>query len=255
MIDAITPEHIARPSEELMRSIVARQNLRYRLGGWQHSASQGKGRTGYATALPIGSHQDRHHPRVLCRPYGRNVACPPVRRCRGSSTVCSHPPPLAPRTTSCVPPAPAGKDRSRGVEPRRGDAVSRCGAWTKYKAAFSAAYGAGLRVSEVVALKVSDVDSKRMLLRIEQGKGRKDRFAMLSSQLLELLRDWCSSPCPLSRARAWPWKLERIRACSTDALPVPDSFYWSVWREPRSPRLRYKASISAPASRRFRHSD
>jgi integrase/recombinase XerD len=60
----------------------------------------------------------------------------------------------------------------------------------KYKAALSAAYGAGLRVSEVVALKVSDVDSKRMLLRIEQGKGRKDRFAMLSPLLLELLRDW-----------------------------------------------------------------
>src|SRR5260370_1447525 len=50
----------------------------------------------------------------------------------------------------------------------------------KYKAALSAAYGAGLRVSEVVALKVSDIDSERMLLRIEQGKGRKDRFAMLS---------------------------------------------------------------------------
>lgn len=60
----------------------------------------------------------------------------------------------------------------------------------KYKAALSAAYGGGLRVSEVVALKVSDVDSKRMLLKIEQGKGRKDRFAMLSPQLLELLRDW-----------------------------------------------------------------
>jgi integrase/recombinase XerD len=60
----------------------------------------------------------------------------------------------------------------------------------KYKAALSAAYGAGLRVSEVVALKVSDIDSKRMLLRIEQGKGRKDRFAMLSPLLLELLRDW-----------------------------------------------------------------
>ena len=60
----------------------------------------------------------------------------------------------------------------------------------KYKAAFATAYGAGLRVSEVVALKVGDVDSKRMLLRIEQGKGRKDRHAMLSPQLLELLRDW-----------------------------------------------------------------
>src|SRR6202035_2784982 len=50
----------------------------------------------------------------------------------------------------------------------------------KYKAAFAAAYGAGLRVSEVVALKVGDIDSERMLLRVEQGKGRKDRDAMLS---------------------------------------------------------------------------
>src|SRR6266568_3361338 len=60
----------------------------------------------------------------------------------------------------------------------------------KDKAAFSVAYGAGLRVSEVATLKVSDIDSKRMLLRVEQGKGRKDRYAMLSPQLLELLRDW-----------------------------------------------------------------
>src|SRR6202007_897291 len=60
----------------------------------------------------------------------------------------------------------------------------------KYKAALSAAYGAGLRVSEVVALKVSDIDSERMLLRIEQGRGRSDLFAILSPRLLELLRDW-----------------------------------------------------------------
>jgi site-specific recombinase XerD len=60
----------------------------------------------------------------------------------------------------------------------------------KYKAAFATAYGAGLRVSEVVMLKVGDIDPKRMLLRVEQGKGRKDRDAMLSPQLLELLRDW-----------------------------------------------------------------
>src|SRR6185312_12215104 len=60
----------------------------------------------------------------------------------------------------------------------------------KYKAALSVAYGAGLRVSEVVALKVSDIDSERMMLRIERGKGRKDRHAMLSPVLLALLRDW-----------------------------------------------------------------
>jgi integrase/recombinase XerD len=60
----------------------------------------------------------------------------------------------------------------------------------KYQAALAAAYGAGLRIAEVANLKVSDVDSKRMLLRIEQGKGRRDRFAKLSERLLELLRDW-----------------------------------------------------------------
>ena len=60
----------------------------------------------------------------------------------------------------------------------------------KYKAALSVAYGAGLRAMEVVALKVCDIDCKRMMLRVEQGKGRKDRFAMLSPRLLELLRDW-----------------------------------------------------------------
>lgn len=60
----------------------------------------------------------------------------------------------------------------------------------KSKAALSVAYGAGLRAMEIVALKVTDIDSQRMLLRVEMGKGRKDRFAMLSPQLLELLRDW-----------------------------------------------------------------
>jgi site-specific recombinase XerD len=69
----------------------------------------------------------------------------------------------------------------------------------KYKAALGAAYGAGLRVSEVASLKVSDIDSKRMLLRIEQGKGRKDRYAMLSPVLLELLRDWWR----IARPTAW----------------------------------------------------
>jgi site-specific recombinase XerD len=58
----------------------------------------------------------------------------------------------------------------------------------KYKAALSIAYGAGLRGGEVVMLRVGDIDSKRMLIRVEMGKGRKDRHAMLSPQLLELLR-------------------------------------------------------------------
>ena len=60
----------------------------------------------------------------------------------------------------------------------------------KYKAALGTAYGAGLRVSEVAALKIGDIDSTRMLIRVEQGKGRVDRYAMLSPHLLELLRNW-----------------------------------------------------------------
>jgi integrase/recombinase XerD len=60
----------------------------------------------------------------------------------------------------------------------------------RYRMALMTAYGAGLRVSEVVALKVSDIDSKRMLIRIELGKGMKDRYAMLSPRLLEGLRLW-----------------------------------------------------------------
>jgi len=60
----------------------------------------------------------------------------------------------------------------------------------KHRAALSVAYGAGLRASEVAALKVSDVDGQRMTLRVEQGKGRKDRYALLSPVLLETLRTW-----------------------------------------------------------------
>jgi len=60
----------------------------------------------------------------------------------------------------------------------------------KSQAALSVAYGAGLRAGEVVALKVTDIDSERMTLRVEQGKGRKDRYAMLSPVLLERLRAW-----------------------------------------------------------------
>jgi site-specific recombinase XerD len=56
------------------------------------------------------------------------------------------------------------------------------------RAALMACYGAGLRVSEAVALKVSDIDSQRQLLRVEQGKGQKDRYAMLSPRLLDVLR-------------------------------------------------------------------
>ncbi len=67
------------------------------------------------------------------------------------------------------------------------------------KAALSVAHGAGLRVSEIVALKVSDIDSQRMTLRVEQGKGQRDRYVMLSPQLHELLREWWRA----ARPQAW----------------------------------------------------
>ena len=66
----------------------------------------------------------------------------------------------------------------------------------RYKTALSVAYGAGLRVSEVANLKVSDIDSQRMTLRVEQGKGQRDRYVMLSPQLLELLREWWRAARP-----------------------------------------------------------
>jgi len=65
-----------------------------------------------------------------------------------------------------------------------------CATHPKFKAALAVAYGSGLRVSEVVSLKVSDIDSERMLLRVEQGKGSRDRYALSSPALVEHLRDW-----------------------------------------------------------------
>lgn len=68
----------------------------------------------------------------------------------------------------------------------------------KYRAALMMCYGAGLRVSEAVAVKIADIDSRRMLIRVEQGKGRKDRYAMLSPRLLEVLRVYWRAARPQS---------------------------------------------------------
>lgn len=69
----------------------------------------------------------------------------------------------------------------------------------RYRAALMIAYGAGLRVSEVVNLQLGDIDAKRMLLRVRQGKGKKDRYAMLSQRLLVMLRCWWRSQHPAGR--------------------------------------------------------
>lgn len=60
----------------------------------------------------------------------------------------------------------------------------------QHQVAFSVAYGAGLRSSEVASLKVSDIDSERMMLRIQEGKGGRERYAMLAPVMLERLRTW-----------------------------------------------------------------
>jgi site-specific recombinase XerD len=93
----------------------------------------------------------------------------------------------------------------------------------KYKAALSVAYGAGLRASEVVSLKIGDLDSERMLIRVEQGKGRKDRYVMLSPHLLELLRAWWKAARPQGwlfpgRDRVQPMTTRQLnRACHAAA--------------------------------------
>ncbi|MFL5266665.1 MAG: tyrosine-type recombinase/integrase [Stellaceae bacterium] len=76
----------------------------------------------------------------------------------------------------------------------------------KHKAVLSLTYATGLRSSEVVSLKLTDIDSDRMVIRVEQGKGKKDRYVILSPHLLELLRDWWR----LARKKGWmhpgqPW--------------------------------------------------
>jgi len=72
----------------------------------------------------------------------------------------------------------------------------------KHQVALSVAYGAGLRASEVISLRVSDVDSERMTLRIVRGKGQKDRYAMLSPLMLERIRTWWR--VANSQGKMWP---------------------------------------------------
>lgn len=67
---------------------------------------------------------------------------------------------------------------------------------TKHRAILMTAYAAGLRVSEATHLKVTDIDSQRMMLRVDQGKGRKDRYVMLSPRLLDVLRIYWKASRP-----------------------------------------------------------
>jgi integrase/recombinase XerD len=86
----------------------------------------------------------------------------------------------------------------------------------KWRTALSVAYGAGLRASEVVGLKIGDIDSGRMRIRVEQGKGRRDRDALLSPHLLAALRNWWR----VARPPVWlfPNRLTAFNAVSPRSL-------------------------------------
>ncbi len=76
------------------------------------------------------------------------------------------------------------------------DALFRSVTNIKHRAILMTTYSAGLRVSEVVSLRVSDLDSQRMVIRVEQGKGKKDRYVPLSAALLPILRQYYRAARP-----------------------------------------------------------
>ena len=101
--------------------------------------------------------------------------------------------------TSCSPASPGGCRWAVLEVGRSGPAVGGGSRRNRYKAALSIAYGTGLRASRLFSLKVGDIDNARMLIRVDQGKGHKDRYVMLLQQLLELLRQWWR----IARPRYW----------------------------------------------------
>ena len=87
----------------------------------------------------------------------------------------------------------------------------------KHRTILTVCYAAGLRISEAVHLKVADIDSQRMVIRVEQGKGQKDRFVMLSAKLLQILRAWW----PVHKPKQWLFPGDRVDSCiSGDAVEL-----------------------------------
>ena len=88
-----------------------------------------------------------------------------------------------------VVPAPKKPQKVRVVSPEEVLRFLGCVSSTKHRAILTTCYGAGLRISEVVRLKPTDIDSQRMVIRVEQGKGQKDRYVMLSRKPLPVPAD------------------------------------------------------------------
>ena len=87
----------------------------------------------------------------------------------------------------------------------------------KHRTILTTCYAAGLRVSEATRLKVTDIDSERMVIRVEQGKGQKDRYVMLSPKLLQILRAWW----PVHKPKQWLFPGDPVDSCiSSDAVEL-----------------------------------
>jgi site-specific recombinase XerD len=87
----------------------------------------------------------------------------------------------------------------------------------KHRTILTVCYAAGLRISEAVRLKVAHIDSKRMVIRVEQGKNQKDRYVMLSPKLLEVLRTWWR----VNKPKQWLFPGDRVDSCiSSDAAEL-----------------------------------
>ena len=87
----------------------------------------------------------------------------------------------------------------------------------KHRTILTICYAAGLRISEAVRLKVANIDSERMVIRVEQGKGQKDRDVMLSPKLLQILRSWW----PVNKPKRWLFPGDRVEDhISSDAVEL-----------------------------------
>jgi site-specific recombinase XerD len=112
----------------------------------------------------------------------------------------------------------------------------------KYRAALSVAYGAGLRACEVVALKISDIDSKRMLIRVEQGKGRKDRYVMLS----HISSTCCAPGARRAGHRGGCSPVRTLSILSPRASSIVPAMQQPRWRGSTSGYLRTRSGTALP---------
>ena len=116
----------------------------------------------------------------------------------------------------------------------------------KHKAALSLTYATGLRSSEVISLKLTDIDSDRMVIRVEQGKGNKDRYVILSPNLLELLRDWWR----VARKKGW---MDTTAGANSPAVSSLEAFRTPASVHPLAPAPGRRPKTLNDSGRSLRH--